>query len=115
MIAGAANHRFKMGGGLLPVERVIHDLCELAVAPRESWRTIVDRLNARVHVPTSDAGLSASLVAAHARGLVKQIQLLNGETETEMRGVCRALANVLQIELNAKHAGEEPRRHYARD
>lgn len=116
MRSRAPNHHFKMsGGGVLPIERVIQDLCEIAVSPRDKWPTALTRLSKHLHVTTTEAGVPGSLVAHHARALAKQIPHINADAETEMRGVMRALANVLQTELNAKHMGEAPRRFYARD
>ena len=87
---------------LMPnLQRTIEFLRNAARAPSTEWPSYVKAMKElpRVNV---EGGVAAMALASSARAIVRQLIEVKPEADAEMRRVLKALADVLQIEFDAR-------------
>lgn len=87
---------------LMPnLQRTIQFLRDAARAPSTDWPSYVKALKELPRV-SYEGGEAAMSLASSARAIVRQLIEIRPEGDAEMRRVLKALADVLQIEFDAR-------------
>ncbi len=94
-------------GGWAAIEGMISSLREIAHADRADWLLLKHRIEELPVVrPSSPAPIELQLMAAAAKGIVRQMPGAPDINEQELRGICQALAVVMKNHMDLVLAQE---------